>query len=84
MAICKHDNVVELVERKCEPPPMPTCSNGLKPVRVIDPDGCCWHWECDCKALLSENMPARVLSSLAPVAAGLASWEQTLIAKHLL
>ncbi|KAL6085445.1 hypothetical protein STEG23_022751, partial [Scotinomys teguina] len=48
MAICKHDNVVEIVEMECNPPPMPTCSNGLKPVRVPDPDGCCWHWECDC------------------------------------
>ncbi|XP_028642690.1 mucin-2 [Grammomys surdaster] len=48
MAICKHDNVVEIVELECNPPPMPTCSNGLKPVRVPDPDGCCWHWECDC------------------------------------
>ncbi|XP_035317018.1 mucin-2 isoform X1 [Cricetulus griseus] len=48
MATCKHDNVVEIVELECNPPPMPTCSNGLKPVRVVDPDGCCWHWECDC------------------------------------
>ncbi|XP_051001069.1 intestinal mucin-like protein [Acomys russatus] len=48
MAICKYDNVVEIVELECNPPPMPTCSNGLKPVRVMDPDGCCWHWECDC------------------------------------
>uniref|UniRef100_A0A8C9PV60 Mucin-2 n=1 Tax=Spermophilus dauricus TaxID=99837 RepID=A0A8C9PV60_SPEDA len=42
MAICKHDNVVEIVEKECQPPPMPTCSNGLKPVRVLDPDGCCY------------------------------------------
>ncbi|KAM5248546.1 mucin-2 [Ctenodactylus gundi] len=48
MAICKHDNIVEIVEIECIPPPMPTCTNGLKPVRVVDPDGCCWHWECDC------------------------------------
>ncbi|KAK2497832.1 hypothetical protein MC885_019278 [Smutsia gigantea] len=48
MATCKHDNVVELVEVKCEPPPKPTCSNNLQPVRVWDPNGCCWHWECDC------------------------------------
>ncbi|XP_072826843.1 mucin-2 [Vicugna pacos] len=48
MAVCKHDNTVELVEVECNPPPMPTCSNGLTPVRVKDPDGCCWHWECDC------------------------------------
>ncbi|XP_055987815.1 mucin-2 [Sorex fumeus] len=47
-AICKHDNTVELVQVECKPPPMPTCSNGLTPVRVMDPDGCCWHWECDC------------------------------------
>ncbi|XP_072826842.1 mucin-2-like [Vicugna pacos] len=48
MAVCKHDSTVELVEVECNPPPMPTCSNGLTPVRVKDPDGCCWHWECDC------------------------------------
>nr|XP_023510581.1 mucin-2 [Equus caballus] len=48
MATCKHDNTVEIVQVECEPPPMPTCSNNLKPVRVLDPDGCCWHWECDC------------------------------------
>ncbi|XP_040320141.1 mucin-2 [Herpailurus yagouaroundi] len=48
MAICKYDNTVELVQVKCKPPPMPTCSNDLLPVRVMDPDGCCWHWECDC------------------------------------
>ncbi|XP_037371555.1 intestinal mucin-like protein [Talpa occidentalis] len=47
-AVCKHGNTVELVEVECEPPPMPTCSNNLAPVRVMDPDGCCWHWECDC------------------------------------
>lgn len=47
-AICKYNNTVELVEVPCVPPPMPTCSNGLSPVRVMDPDGCCWHWECDC------------------------------------
>lgn len=48
-ATCKYNNIVELVKVKCEPPPMPTCSNGLTPVRVEDPDKCCWHWECDCK-----------------------------------
>nr|XP_060463677.1 mucin-2 [Panthera onca] len=48
MAICKYDHVVELVQVQCKPPPMPTCSNDLPPVRVMDPDGCCWHWECDC------------------------------------
>ncbi|XP_011379124.1 mucin-2 [Pteropus vampyrus] len=47
-AICKHGTTVELVEVECKPPPMPTCSNSLTPVRVLDPDGCCWHWECDC------------------------------------
>nr|7QCN_A Chain A, Mucin-2 [Homo sapiens]7QCN_B Chain B, Mucin-2 [Homo sapiens] len=48
MATCKYNNTVEIVKVECEPPPMPTCSNGLQPVRVEDPDGCCWHWECDC------------------------------------
>ncbi|XP_032003080.1 mucin-2-like [Hylobates moloch] len=48
MATCKYNNTVEIVKVECEPPPMPTCSNGLNPVRVVDSDGCCWHWECDC------------------------------------
>nr|XP_058925253.1 mucin-2 [Kogia breviceps] len=48
MATCKYNNTVELTEVKCDPPPMPTCSNGLMPVRVEDPDKCCWYWECDC------------------------------------
>ncbi|KAM9221913.1 mucin-2 [Dugong dugon] len=48
MATCKHDNTVEIVKAECKPPPMPTCTNGLRPVQVMDPDGCCWHWECDC------------------------------------
>ncbi|XP_040111163.1 mucin-2 [Oryx dammah] len=47
-ATCKYNNTVELVKVPCEPPPMPTCTNGLAPVRVEDPDKCCWHWECDC------------------------------------
>ncbi|KAG5196710.1 hypothetical protein JEQ12_011396 [Ovis aries] len=47
-ATCKYNNTVELVKVPCEPPPMPTCTNGLTPVRVQDPDKCCWHWECDC------------------------------------
>ncbi|XP_017722145.1 PREDICTED: mucin-2-like, partial [Rhinopithecus bieti] len=47
MATCKYNNTVEIVKVECKPPPMPTCSNGLTPVRVTDPDGCCWHWECD-------------------------------------
>ncbi|XP_037694226.1 mucin-2 [Choloepus didactylus] len=47
-ATCKHDKTVEIFQVPCKPPPMPTCSNQLSPVRVPDPDGCCWHWECDC------------------------------------
>lgn len=48
MAVCKHDNTVEIFEKVCDPPPKPVCSNGLNPVWVLDPDGCCGHWECDC------------------------------------
>ncbi|NXA56973.1 MUC2L protein, partial [Nothocercus julius] len=47
-AICIEDNKVEVIPVICNPPPKPTCTNGLAPVRVIDADGCCWHWECDC------------------------------------
>ncbi|NXC17475.1 MUC2L protein, partial [Corythaeola cristata] len=47
-AICIEDNIIQVVPVICNPPAKPTCSNGLSPVRVIDEDGCCWHWECDC------------------------------------
>ncbi|NWX41582.1 MUC2L protein, partial [Steatornis caripensis] len=47
-AICIEDDIIQVVPIICNPPPKPTCSNGLAPVRVIDEDGCCWHWECDC------------------------------------
>ncbi|NXI61390.1 MUC2L protein, partial [Anseranas semipalmata] len=48
MAVCLENNTVQLVPIICEPPPKPTCSNGLAPVQVLDDDMCCWHWECDC------------------------------------
>ncbi|NXC72584.1 MUC2L protein, partial [Anhinga anhinga] len=48
MAICVQDDIVKLVPIVCKPPPKPTCANGLSPVQVLDKDGCCWHWECDC------------------------------------
>ncbi|NXW47213.1 MUC2L protein, partial [Nyctiprogne leucopyga] len=47
-AICIEDDVVKVVPIICHPPPKPKCANGLSPVPVIDADGCCWHWECDC------------------------------------
>ncbi|NXS73021.1 MUC2L protein, partial [Pandion haliaetus] len=47
-AICIEDTVIQVVPVICNPPPKPTCANGLSPVQVIDEDGCCWHWECDC------------------------------------
>ncbi|CAM9472553.1 unnamed protein product [Bubo scandiacus] len=47
-AICIEDNIIQVVPIVCNPPPKPTCANGLSPVQVIDKDGCCWHWECDC------------------------------------
>ncbi|XP_021257809.1 mucin-2 [Numida meleagris] len=47
-AICVENNTIVLVPVICEPPPKPTCSNGLAPVQVMDDDLCCWHWECDC------------------------------------
>ncbi|NXT47305.1 MUC2L protein, partial [Pluvianellus socialis] len=47
-AICIEDNIIQVVPVICDPPAKPTCANGLSPVQVIDEDGCCWHWECDC------------------------------------
>lgn len=69
MAVCKHDNTVELVEVECKPPPMPTCSNNLTPVRVMDPDGCCWHWECDCKPAQPGPPPCPLSPPPAPLPA---------------
>ncbi|OCT83948.1 hypothetical protein XELAEV_18022087mg [Xenopus laevis] len=48
MARCLENNVVEVIQLKCEPPPMITCANGRPPIAVPDDDLCCWHWECDC------------------------------------
>uniref|UniRef100_A0A8B9I535 Mucin 2, oligomeric mucus/gel-forming n=1 Tax=Anser brachyrhynchus TaxID=132585 RepID=A0A8B9I535_9AVES len=48
MAVCVENNTVQLFPVICEPPPKPTCANGLAPVPVLDDDQCCWHWECDC------------------------------------
>lgn len=50
-AVCVEDDKVQLIPVVCDPPPKPTCANGLSPVQVIDEDGCCWHWECDCKCI---------------------------------
>ncbi|NXF90221.1 MUC2L protein, partial [Eubucco bourcierii] len=47
-AVCIEDDKVQVIPVVCDPPPKPTCANGLSPVQVIDDDGCCWHWECDC------------------------------------
>ncbi|NXC46464.1 MUC2L protein, partial [Penelope pileata] len=47
-AVCVENNTVVIIPVICEPPPKPTCANGLAPVQVIDDDLCCWHWECDC------------------------------------
>ncbi|XP_035395118.1 mucin-2 [Cygnus atratus] len=47
-AVCVENNTVQLFPVICEPPPKPTCANGLAPVQVLDDDQCCWHWECDC------------------------------------
>ncbi|RLW10187.1 hypothetical protein DV515_00002415, partial [Chloebia gouldiae] len=46
--ICIEDNIFQVIPIICNPPPKPTCANGLSPVPVMDDDGCCWHWECDC------------------------------------
>ncbi|NXI57640.1 MUC2L protein, partial [Chloroceryle aenea] len=47
-AVCIEDDKVQVIPVVCNPPPKPTCVNGLSPVPVMDKDGCCWHWECDC------------------------------------
>ncbi|KAK2081100.1 hypothetical protein P7K49_040215 [Saguinus oedipus] len=66
MATCKYNNTVEITEVKCEPPPRPTCSNGLTPVRVMDDNGCCWHWECDCESGAPRPSPHLLPSPIPP------------------
>ncbi|XP_063293571.1 mucin-2-like [Pelobates fuscus] len=48
MARCLENNTVEIIELKCEPPPMIKCASGKPPIAVPDDDLCCWHWECEC------------------------------------
>ncbi|KAM4017432.1 mucin-5B-like [Anomaloglossus baeobatrachus] len=49
MARCLENHTVELIELKCEPPPMITCANNNTPIAVPDDNQCCWHWQCDCE-----------------------------------
>ncbi|XP_070621293.1 mucin-2 [Erythrolamprus reginae] len=46
--VCITDNQWERRPVKCENTTKPTCANGLAPIEVLDENGCCPHWECDC------------------------------------
>ncbi|CAM9164106.1 unnamed protein product [Lampetra fluviatilis] len=41
-------SVVNMVKRPCVVLPPPACVSGRKAVSVLNADGCCSHWECDC------------------------------------
>ncbi|XP_039218226.1 mucin-2 isoform X2 [Crotalus tigris] len=45
---CVTGNLWKRFPVECEPSIKPKCANGLAPVEVLDENGCCPHWECDC------------------------------------
>uniref|UniRef100_A0A665WE72 VWFD domain-containing protein n=1 Tax=Echeneis naucrates TaxID=173247 RepID=A0A665WE72_ECHNA len=46
-AVCKDGHVTNTT-KPCSPDPQPICVNGRQPVKVVDDDGCCFHYECEC------------------------------------
>uniref|UniRef100_S4RHP3 VWFD domain-containing protein n=1 Tax=Petromyzon marinus TaxID=7757 RepID=S4RHP3_PETMA len=49
LATCMGDgSQVSMTKRPCVVPSPPACESGRPSRRVTDPDGCCYHWECDC------------------------------------
>ncbi|KAK7930492.1 hypothetical protein WMY93_006887 [Mugilogobius chulae] len=51
IATCKNGKVL-ITKVACPVPERIVCANNFPPVKVYDNDGCCWHYECQCKYLL--------------------------------
>lgn len=47
-AICINGKITE-TPTPCPTPQQPICANGRKVVKVNEHDGCCFHYECECK-----------------------------------
>ncbi|XP_042760762.1 mucin-5AC [Panthera leo] len=47
-ATCEGNGVIALQPRRCPQVQRPTCANGYPPVKVVDPDSCCPHYQCQC------------------------------------
>ncbi|KAM9660278.1 mucin-5AC [Trichechus inunguis] len=45
---CEGHNVTSTQPVKCPSVREPTCANGYPPVKVVDADGCCYHYNCQC------------------------------------
>ncbi|KAM8939209.1 mucin-5AC-like [Pelodytes ibericus] len=48
VATCHGNNIVTIEPVKCPEVKQVTCANGFPPVKVYSPDGCCYHYECEC------------------------------------
>ncbi|CAH2325388.1 mucin-5B [Pelobates cultripes] len=48
VATCHENNVITIKSVSCPPVQKPTCANNIPPVQVYSPDGCCYHYECQC------------------------------------
>ncbi|XP_071073957.1 mucin-5AC [Dasypus novemcinctus] len=47
-ATCKGDNIITLGPRTCPQKKKPTCANGYPALKVVDEDGCCSQYKCQC------------------------------------
>ncbi|XP_014651215.1 PREDICTED: mucin-5AC [Ceratotherium simum simum] len=45
---CEGNNVTTVRPRQCPKQQEPTCANGYPAVKVVDQDGCCPHYQCQC------------------------------------
>lgn len=48
-ATCLGNNNIVISKVECPPVQNIVCENGYPPVKVLSKDGCCYHYECECK-----------------------------------
>ncbi|GCB69236.1 hypothetical protein scyTo_0001018, partial [Scyliorhinus torazame] len=48
IGICTGNNTVSVMPLKCPHITPVTCQSGMKPKKIYDQSGCCYHFECEC------------------------------------
>uniref|UniRef100_UPI00358E377A intestinal mucin-like protein n=1 Tax=Myxine glutinosa TaxID=7769 RepID=UPI00358E377A len=46
---------VSVTPKSCPDVVEPPCASGKKATKVLDADGCCFHWQCGCSCISTEN-----------------------------